>query len=229
METLFFDNNIPIRYCFLYDPQHQKAKEALESNSIMYWSKNVEHEFQKVFNKKILILEEFIDDIKIQLDEIKENIDKNKLINIMYCLKNEHFKRNSILIIVEDMWKLAQLKSNVSTNEIQKYLNDYKRKFKKITTKSKSSCYNIFNTRERKKLYPDKEKFLKNCVDGEDSLIKLGNDRNIVLDAHDLSYKSNIQKLTFVTDDIQLFKCKELIEIRTKIYNIFSFRDYNFK
>jgi hypothetical protein len=138
------------------------------------------------------------------LNIINENINKNELINILCCLKNKHFKRTSIVILVNDIWKLAKFKSNVATNEIQGYLNDYKRSFKRNADKLKKECYKKFNTHKREKLYPDKEKFLKNCVDGKDNLKKLGNDMNIILDAHDLSYKSNIKIIKYLIINLNL-------------------------
>ncbi|MDR0911286.1 MAG: hypothetical protein LBM96_01625 [Methanobrevibacter sp.] len=52
MTTLFFDNNIPIGYCFRLDPQNKKAKIAFNSKSLIYWSKNVKYEFQKFLKGK---------------------------------------------------------------------------------------------------------------------------------------------------------------------------------
>ncbi|MDR0911809.1 MAG: hypothetical protein LBM96_04310 [Methanobrevibacter sp.] len=228
MATLFFDNNIPIGYCFIQDPQHKKAKTAFNSKSLIYWSKNVKYEFKKVFNNKILILEDFIYSIKSKLNDIKEILDKNRLIDIIFSLKNQYFTQKSIKIIVNDIWNSANFNEKILSSEIIGYLEDYKRSFKKIAIKFKSDCYKQINMHERTKLYPKIETLLKNCVDGEDSLKKLGNDMNIILDAHDLSYNSNIFKLAFITDDIPLFHCKNLIETHTKIYDVCNLHEYEF-
>jgi hypothetical protein len=129
---------------------------------------------------------------------------------------------------VNNIWNSPEFNEKVLSDEIIKNLDEYKRNFKRIAIKLKSDCYKQINIHERTKLYPKIESLLKNCVDGKDSLKKLGNDMNIILDAHDLSYNSNILKLAFITDDIPLFNCKNLIETHTKIHDVCNLHEYDF-
>ncbi|MCL2116267.1 MAG: hypothetical protein FWH29_08600 [Methanobrevibacter sp.] len=228
MPILFFDNNIPVGYCFMQDPQHELAKKAFENISTKYWSKNVIFEFTRVCDRKLLILDDFIDEIIDEIGSIDEKLSIEQLANIVDCLKFEALNKKAISIIVNDIWNEGHFNGKESADKIIPYLKDYKRSFKKRVRKFKTDCYINLNEHERLISYPKKEKLLKKCVDGEDSFLKLGNDMNICLDAHDLAKKADIHKLTFITDDLPLFDCKNILETSTKIYQVAALRKYSF-
>ena len=228
MSTLFFDNNIPVGYCFMQDPQHNLAKKAFKNTQTKYWSKNVIFEFTRVCDKKLLLLHDFIDGIIDEIGSIDEEISSDYLANIANNIEFEEFNRDSVSIIIDDIWNEGDFNVKEPIRKITCYLNDYKRSFKKNVRKLKTECYRNLNEHERLIHYPNEEKLLENCVDGNDSFVKLGNDMNICLDAHDLAKKPDIHKLIFITDDLHLFDCKNILETSTKIYQVASLRKYSF-
>ena len=147
--------------------------------------------------------------------------------SIVDCLKFETLNKKVISIIVNDIWNEGRFNGKESVDKIILYLKDYKRSFKKRVRKFKTDCYLNLNEHDRLVSYPKEEKLLKKCVDGEDSFLKLGNDMNICLDAHDLAKRVDIHKLTFISDDLSLLDCKNVLETSTKIYQVVSLRKYS--
>lgn len=203
----FLDTNVEIGYVFCTDPWNAPAVTVFDSNDKLYYSTNVDEEFQKnliIFSKQ---QKQFFFAITNELKNLNfKKITYNEFLSIGLSMPLVmDFAENKKKSCLEFLWNHVNGKNEnkVKSKMLIRGIKSFGRNFDNFILKRK-------NTFERTVILHNRVKEYSLIFGALENLGIHEEDNNIILDAHDLATRESLD-LNFITSDNDVYELPQQV------------------